>query len=98
MEVLTGFTPDSSPQRAPTLEPCEVEDGLSVLHSLLGAINGISPLSGSLFLVISPTVAAAVGFAKLVMMSGIGLSSGTLCTCSFWRNVITSRGVLSPAV
>ena len=48
--------------------------------------------------VTSPTVAAAVGFAKLVMMSGIGLSSGTLCTCSFWRNVITSRGVLSPEV
>ena len=28
MEVLTGLTPDSSPQRALTLEPCEVEDGL----------------------------------------------------------------------
>ena len=28
MEVLTGLTPDSSPQKAPTPEPCEVEDGL----------------------------------------------------------------------
>ena len=64
--MLTGFTPPKGADPG-------TEDGLPVSHSLLGAINGISPLCRSLFLVISPTVAAAVGFAKLVMMSGIGL-------------------------
>ena len=103
MEVLTELTPDSSLQMAPTLEPCEVEDGLRL--ALDAGCNQRYPppcaglyktgrtsvpsnmliLRDSIVLkdsiasrgVISPTV-AAVAFAKLVTMSGIGLSSATL--------------------
>ena len=34
MEVLTGLTPDPSPQRAPTLEPCEMKNSLRLALDL----------------------------------------------------------------
>ena len=51
-----------------------------------------------LFLVISSTVAAAVAGAKLVMMSGIGLSSDTLCTCSFGGISLRTRSLFASSM